>query len=103
MSCAACSARVENAVEKIDGVVNAPVNLLAGTMTVEYDEKIYHTQEEIAAKVSESVSKAGYEALAKFSKSEENPHITQNQKSDIHENARKVENELKSPELRLYA
>ena len=96
MSCAACSARVENAVQKIEGVVNAPVNLLAGTMTVEYDEKIYHTQEEIAAKVSESVSKAGYEALAKISKSENNSHITQNPKNDIHENARKAESELKT-------
>jgi cation transport ATPase len=95
MSCAACSARVENAVQKIQGVVNAPVNLLAGTMTVEYDEKIYHTQEEIVAKVSESVSKAGYEALAKFSQSENNSHITQNPKSDIHENAEKQKVNLK--------
>ena len=38
MSCAACSARVENAVGKIEGVTKAPVNLLAGTMSVEYDD-----------------------------------------------------------------
>ncbi len=35
MSCAACSARVENAVKKIEGVENVAVNLLLGSMSVE--------------------------------------------------------------------
>ena len=35
MSCAACSARIEKAVSKLEGVENCSVNLLANTMTVE--------------------------------------------------------------------
>ncbi|MDO4608894.1 MAG: heavy metal translocating P-type ATPase, partial [Clostridia bacterium] len=35
MSCAACSARVENAVSKLDGVTACSVNLLTGDMVVE--------------------------------------------------------------------
>ncbi|MBR0220323.1 MAG: heavy-metal-associated domain-containing protein, partial [Synergistaceae bacterium] len=35
MSCAACSARVEKAVKKLDGVDNCAVNLLTNSMSVE--------------------------------------------------------------------
>ena len=35
MSCAACSARVENAVSKIEGVTACNVSLLTNSMTVE--------------------------------------------------------------------
>ena len=38
MSCAACSAHVEKAVGALPGVRLVQVNLLAGTMKVEYDE-----------------------------------------------------------------
>lgn len=38
MSCSACSARIQNAVSKMDGVGKAEVNLLTETMQVEYDE-----------------------------------------------------------------
>ena len=37
MSCAACSAAVERAVNKLEGVQTAQVNLLANSMQVEYD------------------------------------------------------------------
>ena len=49
MSCAACSARVEKAVAPIANTVS--VNLLAGTMTAEYDVS---TEE-----IIETVKKAG--------------------------------------------
>ena len=39
MSCAACSARVQSAVEALDGATDVQVNLLTGGMTVEYDER----------------------------------------------------------------
>lgn len=39
MTCSACSARVANAVEKLDGIKYANVNLLSNSMTVSYDEK----------------------------------------------------------------
>ena len=35
MSCASCSARVEKAVKKLDGVNSCSVNLLTNSMTVE--------------------------------------------------------------------
>ena len=38
MSCAACSAKVERVVGKLDGVENVSVNLLTNSMQVEYKE-----------------------------------------------------------------
>lgn len=38
MSCAACQAAIERTVGKMDGVQSAVVNLLANTLTTEYDE-----------------------------------------------------------------
>ena len=54
MSCAACSARVEKSVSKVDGVIKCSVNLLAGSMIVEGSA----TDTEII----EAVVKAGYGA-----------------------------------------
>lgn len=59
MSCAACSARVERAVSLQDGVQKAEVNLLAGKMSVEYDEKVVSDETIISA-----VRAAGYDASA---------------------------------------
>ena len=53
MTCAACSARVESAVKKVDKVISCEVNLLTNSMTVEGGDK----QEIISA-----VEKAGYGA-----------------------------------------
>ena len=41
MSCAACSAHVEKSVSAVPGVSTVQVNLLAGSMTVEYDEAVW--------------------------------------------------------------
>ena len=38
MTCSACSAHVEKAVNKLEGVKTASVNLLANSMVAEYDE-----------------------------------------------------------------
>jgi copper chaperone CopZ len=38
MMCAACSAAVERAVSKLDGVESTQVNLLAKLLTAEFDE-----------------------------------------------------------------
>ncbi|MGA1278651.1 MAG: cation transporter, partial [Candidatus Kapaibacteriota bacterium] len=37
MTCAACVARVEKTIKKVDGVSNAAVNLAAETVRIEYD------------------------------------------------------------------
>ena len=57
MSCAACSARVEKAVSKVEGVTSCTVSLLTATLSVDgvaTDEKII-----------EAVEKAGYGASVK--------------------------------------
>ena len=38
MTCSACSAHVEKAVSKVEGVRAVTVNLLSNNMAVEYDE-----------------------------------------------------------------
>ncbi len=57
MSCAACAAKVEKAVNAVEGVACASVNLLTGSMEVEGDV----TQEQIV----QAVTHAGYGARAK--------------------------------------
>ena len=57
MSCAACSARVEKAVSKLDGVTSCSVSLLTNSMGVEGDIP--------AEKIVEAVEAAGYGASQK--------------------------------------
>ena len=57
MSCSACSSRVEKVTGKLDGVKTVSVNLLTGTMQVEFDETV--TDEE---KIVKAVEGAGYGA-----------------------------------------
>ncbi len=57
MSCSACSAAVERAVSRLDGVLSAPVNLLAKTMVCDFDESKVTAEDIVRA-----VSKAGFEA-----------------------------------------
>ena len=54
MTCAACSARVERVTSKIDGVISASVNLVAGRLTVETDKK------DLSAEIIAAVTKAGF-------------------------------------------
>ena len=57
MTCAACQAHVEKAVSKLDGVNDVAVNLLSGSMQVDYDEGAVSAQDICAA-----VDHAGYSA-----------------------------------------
>lgn len=65
MTCSACSAHVQKAVEKLDGVSSAAVNLLTNSMKVVYDEKKTGDKAIISA-----VEKAGYGAAVKGGKVE---------------------------------
>ena len=58
MTCAACSARVEKAAKAVPGVVDAQVNLLGGTMSVEL------TSQDAVADIISAVQAAGYGASA---------------------------------------
>ena len=53
MTCSACSAHVEKAVGRVEGVSAVSVNLLSGSMQVTYDENAV-TEEGIIAAVTSS-------------------------------------------------
>ena len=59
MTCSACSARVEKTVSKLEGTKNVSVNLLTGTMQVDFDANVLSEEKIISA-----VEKAGYGASA---------------------------------------
>ena len=65
MTCAACSARVEKAAKKVEGVSSVAVNLLKNSMEVEYDGS-----PETIAMISESIDKAGYGAFPRGERDE---------------------------------
>lgn len=56
MTCAACSARVEKVTRQVRGVTKAEVNLLAGRLTVEADDRTDHEL------IISAIEKAGYTA-----------------------------------------
>ncbi len=57
MTCSACSAKVEKTVQKLEGVRSVNVNLLANSMTVDYDSEVIDD-----GKIIEAVVDAGYGA-----------------------------------------
>ncbi len=57
MTCAACQAHVDRAVSKLDGVENVAVNLLAGSMMVDYDPAQVSPDD-----ICTAVDSAGYSA-----------------------------------------
>ena len=62
MTCSACSSRVQKAVESLEGVEDASVNLLKNSMTVSFNENALSARE-----IAEAVEKAGYGAVARDS------------------------------------
>ena len=74
MSCAACSAHVERAVSKVEGVTSCSVSLLTNSMSVEGSA----TSEQIIA----AVKAAGYGAELKGAKTESGKHSTEDDLKD---------------------
>ena len=62
MTCSACSAHVEKAVSKVEGVSAVAVSLMTNSMTVEYDEAVTSD-----ASIIEAVVSGGYGASVKGS------------------------------------
>jgi len=58
MSCAACAARIEKSLNKLEGVKRANVNFAMEKATVEFEDSFVST-----GKISEVVKKLGYEAF----------------------------------------
>ncbi len=48
LDCASCAAKIEEGIKKIDGVINANVNFIMQSMTIEADDSIF---DEIVDKV----------------------------------------------------
>lgn len=77
MSCAACSARVQNSVEKLKGVESCSVNLLKNTMDVTYSEAEINENDIIFA-----VKKSGYGASVRNNTSEKTSSDKLKKKAD---------------------
>ena len=60
MTCSACSSTVQNSVNKLEGIKEVQVNLLANKMVVEYDEAMLNSE-----KIIQTVVHAGYGANLK--------------------------------------
>ena len=58
MHCAACSARIENTVRKLDGIKVANVNLSTSRMEVVFDENVLDT-----SKIVDTVNSLGFKAV----------------------------------------
>ncbi|WP_041715091.1 heavy metal translocating P-type ATPase [Acetivibrio clariflavus] len=58
MSCAACAARIEKGLNKLEGVKKASVNFAMEKATVEFEDSVINS-----SKISEAVKKLGYEAV----------------------------------------
>ncbi len=58
MTCAACQAHVDKAVRGLDGVSEVSVNLLSGSMAVDFDEESVNADD-----ICRAVDRAGYSAL----------------------------------------
>jgi len=65
MTCAACAARIDKKVGKIDGVLNASVNFATEKLSVEYDD-----QKTSRLKINEAIIKAGYGIVEEAVKNE---------------------------------
>ncbi|HLO12141.1 MAG TPA: heavy metal translocating P-type ATPase [Pseudoneobacillus sp.] len=66
MTCAACSARIEKGINKMDGIIHANVNLALEKASVEYNPSILSPKEMIA-----KVEKLGYGANVKNDENEQ--------------------------------
>lgn len=66
MSCSACSSAVQNAVNKLNGIEKADVNLLTNSMSVTFNDKVLSESD-----IIDAVKKAGYEASVKVKNSTE--------------------------------
>ena len=91
MSCAACSARVEKAVNNVDGVTSCSVSLLTNSMGVEGNVS--------DSEIIDAVRKAGYDAALKEGISDKNG-IAQKTSSSIYEEAQEALKDHDTPLLK---
>ncbi|MBD3109058.1 copper-translocating P-type ATPase [Bacillus sp. AGMB 02131] len=78
MTCAACSSRIEKVLKKMDGVMNANVNLAMETATVSYNPAVLS-----ASDISKRIEKTGYSAELKEDQEEVDHRVLSIQKQKI--------------------
>src|SRR5574344_1233165 len=79
MTCATCALTVEKALNKLDGIQNASVNLATEKATIQYDPAHLSLSE-----IETAVEKAGYKAvLPKTQESEAQPSGKEQHKNDL--------------------
>lgn len=93
MTCSACSAHVEKAVGKLNGVSAVQVNLLTNSMTVEYDENILSSQD-----IVDCVVNAGYGAAPESADVDNNKSKNE---GAVSERAKKRSEETRAMRIRL--
>ncbi len=99
MTCAACQAHVERAVCKLDGVENVAVNLLSGSMAVDFDESSIS-----ADAICDAVDRAGYTAsVARGSATLDNGEGTARAATRLESPTKKLEATAKAMKARLVA
>ncbi len=77
MTCAACAANIERAVNKLPGTKTCNVSLLTNSMNVEYDENELKTEEIIS-----SIDKIGYGAKEKGEEGKEKNNLSDNSRAE---------------------
>ena len=92
MSCAACVARVEKAVSKVDGVSSCTVSLLTNSMSVEGSAS--------SGDVISAVQNAGYEASLKHSRTNAGADSPKTGSADIYAEAEEALKDKETPKLR---
>lgn len=55
LDCANCGAKIEREINKIDGVIEASLNFMAGRLILEYNEEKYDEIKEKVLKVAQKV------------------------------------------------
>ena len=63
VDCANCAAKMESAIKKLDGIIDAKLNFFAQKLTIEAEEKDF---ENILKKANESVKKVDSDAYIEF-------------------------------------
>ena len=92
MSCAACVARVEKAVSKVDGVSSCTVSLLTNSMSVEGSAS--------SGDVISAVQNAGYEASLKHNSTKAGAGSPKTVSADIYAEAEEALKDKETPKLR---
>lgn len=85
MTCASCSSAVERVTRKLPGVKESEVNLVLGTLDIQYDEKLAAPDD-----IIKKIEKAGYNARLKVEEEKEEPRVEKNPQQNLKSEGRQL-------------